>query len=895
MVTSEVYDIEADNSAVAALGRRGVRPFVVDFGAPEREREGMDRTLDDHVLAVADALARVRESTGRDVHLLGYSQGGMFAYQTAAFVRSEGIASVITFGSPVDMTRGLPAVSSDAAAALLRILDPIVTRAIEHIEGLPGALTSTGFKLLSTKKEIEQRLDFLRKLHDRGALVRREARRKFLGGEGFVAWPGPAFRAFVDQFILHNRMLSGGFVLNGRTATLADITCPILAFYGRRDELARGATVRAITEAAPQAAVSFVPIDAGHFGIVVGSRAREHTWPTVADWIHWREGHGEAPAAIREKSPKKQRDLSDEPEGAGFDVDIDLELFVDAITGATKQAWRRIGDFTSSATDALDGVRYQEPRLRRLSSMTPDTVTSAGLALSKRAAKTPDATFFLWQGRAFTYRVADVRVTNVVRGLYACGVRPGDRVGVVMGSRPSFLSVVTAIGRLGAVAVVAPPQASAGALRDALLSQDLSAVVADPPRVPVCREIAVAPVLLLGGGRKARSLEGVTDMEAIDPDAVELPTDLALDAGRARDLAIVLLRPTESGALRAAPVTNHRWALSALGAAAACTLKPDDTVYAPLPLHHPAGVLVSVGAALVGGSRLALAERFDVESFFPEARRVGATVVFYAGEMLRPLLRLPPSRGDRSHSIRLFSGSGMRPDLWAKLHERFGAGVMEFYASTTQRVIMANASGEKIGSLGKRLPGSVDTTSARLDLVTRDVVRSSDGRLEHPEPEEPGILLAEASEPDDPATVEGAFAPGDRWFMTGDVVRRDADGDLWFIDALAGFVAQDGVAVSTRRVEDALYVLPEIELAAAFDGGDGVVATVVVRDPAPSVERIAHALASLPDAERPRRVVRVADLPLTDGYRPDKRIAKQRSADGVVLYSLSQTNEPLRT
>ncbi|HTJ84275.1 MAG TPA: alpha/beta fold hydrolase, partial [Polyangiaceae bacterium] len=101
MVTSEVYDIEADNSAVAALGRRGVRPFVVDFGAPEREAEGMQRTLDDHVLAVVDALRRVREATGRPVHLLGYSQGGMFAYQTAAYLRSEGVASVVTFGSPV--------------------------------------------------------------------------------------------------------------------------------------------------------------------------------------------------------------------------------------------------------------------------------------------------------------------------------------------------------------------------------------------------------------------------------------------------------------------------------------------------------------------------------------------------------------------------------------------------------------------------------------------------------------------------------------------------------------------------------------------------------------------------------------------------------------------------
>jgi len=51
------------------------------------------------VLAVSDAVDRVRELTGRDVHLAGYSQGGMFCYQTAAYRRGVGIDSVITFGS----------------------------------------------------------------------------------------------------------------------------------------------------------------------------------------------------------------------------------------------------------------------------------------------------------------------------------------------------------------------------------------------------------------------------------------------------------------------------------------------------------------------------------------------------------------------------------------------------------------------------------------------------------------------------------------------------------------------------------------------------------------------------------------------------------------------------
>src|SRR3954463_13185989 len=88
MVASEVYDISPDVSAVAYLVSQGVDVWLVDFGAPEREEGGMSRTLDDHVRAVSEAIERVRKATGQSVHLAGYSQGGMFCYQAAAFRRS---------------------------------------------------------------------------------------------------------------------------------------------------------------------------------------------------------------------------------------------------------------------------------------------------------------------------------------------------------------------------------------------------------------------------------------------------------------------------------------------------------------------------------------------------------------------------------------------------------------------------------------------------------------------------------------------------------------------------------------------------------------------------------------------------------------------------------------
>src|SRR5678815_5556444 len=51
MVTAEVYDSSPDVNAVAFLQRAGIDVWVADFGVPEREEGGMDRTLDDYVRA----------------------------------------------------------------------------------------------------------------------------------------------------------------------------------------------------------------------------------------------------------------------------------------------------------------------------------------------------------------------------------------------------------------------------------------------------------------------------------------------------------------------------------------------------------------------------------------------------------------------------------------------------------------------------------------------------------------------------------------------------------------------------------------------------------------------------------------------------------------------------
>ncbi len=176
MVTSEVYDVAQDTSAVAALTAAGIDVWLVDYGAPEREEGGLERTLDDHVLAVDDAITRIVAASGRAVHLIGYSQGGMFCYQAAAYRHGEGVASLVTFGSPVDIHRSLPAIDASVGARVIGAANRVVSQPLAQLDGLPGVLTLSAFKLLSLRKELEQITEFMAKLHDRDALIKRESR-----------------------------------------------------------------------------------------------------------------------------------------------------------------------------------------------------------------------------------------------------------------------------------------------------------------------------------------------------------------------------------------------------------------------------------------------------------------------------------------------------------------------------------------------------------------------------------------------------------------------------------------------------------------------------------------------------------------------------------------------
>jgi putative long chain acyl-CoA synthase len=496
--------------------------------------------------------------------------------------------------------------------------------------------------------------------------------------------------------------------------------------------------------------------------------------------------------------------------------------------------------------------------------------------VDERRRKARGEIFFLFEDRAYSAGEINERIDNVVRGLISIGVRRGEHVGVLMGTRPSALALLAAISRIGAVSVLLRPDGDVA--REAALGQ-AKRIIADPERASLAAGLGDVRTFALGGGGGPRDL-GVpltTDMEQIDPDTVSLPKWYRPDPGRASDLAFILFTG-EGENTRMSRITNGRWAMSAFGTASSAALSEGDTLYSVTPPYHPSGLLMSIGGAVVGGARLALATHFDPSTFWEEVRRYGVTVASYTWTLLHDLAEAPPHPGERHHPVRLFIGSGMPRGLWRRVERRFApARVLEFYASTEAGAILVNLSTTKPGAMGRPLPGSAEVRIAAYDVGSGQLVLGEDGFAKACGTDEVGLLLARVRphEPLSTVPMRGVFSREDAWLVTGDLFRRDSDGDYWRIDSIADVIHTADGPVFAGPIRDALGDLPSVDLAVAYGvkspGGDHdlAIAAVTLRAGHELGDGdIAAALAVLPQHARPGIVEVVDQIPVTTWFRP---------------------------
>jgi fatty-acyl-CoA synthase len=293
-----------------------------------------------------------------------------------------------------------------------------------------------------------------------------------------------------------------------------------------------------------------------------------------------------------------------------------------------------------------------------------------------------------------------------------------------------------------------------------------------------------------------------------------------------------------------------------------------------LPLYHATGGLCGMGAALLNGACVVLRRRFSATQFWSDIRQEDCTLFAYIGELCRYLANQPPHPDERAHRLRLAFGNGLRPDVWEKVIGRFGLPrVLEFYGSTEGNVSMFNFDGRPgaIGRIPAPLKGRFNARIVRFDYEVEAPQRGAGGFCTEAAPGEAGECLGRIDAADPRAEFSGyldkaasekkvlrdVFAPGDAWFRTGDLLRQDADGYVYFVDRVGDTFRWKGENVSTSEVEIAISSMPGVTHAivygVAVPGQDGRAGMAAIT-PKDSVDLKAlhrHLASNLPAYARP--------------------------------------------
>ncbi len=525
----------------------------------------------------------------------------------------------------------------------------------------------------------------------------------------------------------------------------------------------------------------------------------------------------------------------------------------------------------------------------------------AGLAagvpglLRARALTHGDRPFLRTPSATWTYREADRFVDRAARFWRTHGTGPGDVVALLLGNRPEVVLHQMALSRLGAAAALVNPDLRGRALEHVLRASRARAVVTDT---------AHAAALDTVDGRALRLWDA--DAELAPAVAAQSARPLVdRPAGPDRVHAYLFTSGT-TGLPKAAPIRDWRF-LAAGGAfqAFALHLGEGDVVYTPLPLYHASAQLVALGAVLSAGACLGLGAHFSARRYWEEANALDATVGVYVGELCRYLLAAPASESERRHGIRTFVGNGLRGDVWTAFQARFGVTrVVEFYGSTEGNVILLNRNG-KVGSCGRPLfVGPFDNLElVRFDVESETHARDARGHLVRCRPGEVGELIGRIgvlpterfdgyldAQATDAKVLRDVFRRGDRWFRTGDLLRRDEEGDFAFVDRIGDTFRWKGENVSTQEVAELLAGAGNVDALAVYgvtvpgaEGRAGMAAVVCGPGGFEPLGFFARAEAALPASARPAFVRVVGDLEKTSTQKFKKATLQREGADPAVV------------
>ncbi len=477
------------------------------------------------------------------------------------------------------------------------------------------------------------------------------------------------------------------------------------------------------------------------------------------------------------------------------------------------------------------------------------------------AAADPAKPALLHRDTSLSWSDLDRDVDRFGAGLLDLGLSRGDRVALVLGNTPAFVTAYFGVLRAGLVALPVNTGYTAAEVEHVLTDSGARAVVGH-------REAAAG---LHAAMERVGTLEHVVIADAADAPAGAITFDDVVARGAAApapyketadgDLAVLIYTSGTSGRPKGAMLTHGalRANLNQCAQIVPLVVDADDVVLLVLPLFHIYALNAGLGAVARHGATGVLVERFDPVETLAEMRRhqvtnvIGAPPMYVAWSML-------PDLGDAFTSVRLaVSGAAPLPaDVLTRILDVTGHHVFEGYGLTETAPVLTTTLMSQVAkpdSIGRPVPG------VELRLV--------DEQGEEPEEGDPGEIVARGANVFSGYWPDGSGGPdADGWWATGDVAYVDDDGDYHLVDRRTELILVSGFNVYPREVEDVLLQHPDVEEAAVLGiahpyTGESVKALVVRRSGArlTAEELIAHTGRSLARFKCPTAVEFVDELP----------------------------------
>jgi long-chain acyl-CoA synthetase len=402
---------------------------------------------------------------------------------------------------------------------------------------------------------------------------------------------------------------------------------------------------------------------------------------------------------------------------------------------------------------------------------------------------------------AMTYRALDDASARVAGLLHERGLKPGDRIGIMMPNVAEVPVVYYGVLRAGGVVVPMNPLLKAREVAYYLGDSGAGLVFAWHSFADQAR----------GGADQVNAESVVVDGDSFPGLlAAATPDFRVVDRGD-EDTAVILYTSGTTGHPKGAELTHGNLISNTdvtrtdiVGA------RPDDVIFGGLPLFHVFGQTVALNVAVAAGACLTLLPRFDAEHALRIIADHGVTVFEGVPTMYVALLHQPNRADYDTSTLRMcISGGAALPvEVLRGFEEAYGVSVLEGYGlSETSPVASFNHPNRehKPGSIGTPIR---DVEIRLVDGEDHDVPQGEVGEIII---RGPNVMKGYWQRPE--ATAE---AVRDGWFHTGDLARVDEEGFLFIVDRKKDLIIRGGYNVYPREIEEVLYEHPAVAEAAVI-------------------------------------------------------------------------------